>query len=102
MTWHQWHHTAEIESRMGRPVVLAWSKASDDHGCQLISDARFGRGEKWNSGAASRMGTRLRWHCDLDQRGRRLYREELTSLHRRAPRALHVSEHLQSRPGCDS
>src|SRR6266851_4929852 len=53
MTWHQWHQTAEMESRMGRLVCLAFSKAASDQGCQLISAARFGRGEKWNSRPAS-------------------------------------------------
>src|SRR5579859_1775856 len=41
-----------MESRMGRPVLLASSKAPADHGCQPISAARLGRGEKWNSGPA--------------------------------------------------
>src|SRR6266851_6337752 len=84
ITWHQWHQTAEMESRMGRPVCLASSKASCDHGCQLISEARFGRGEKWNSAAASVIGTRLRFQCDLNERCRRLYREALAAVHRRA------------------
>src|SRR5919108_421509 len=49
ITRHQWHHTAEIESRMGRPWAWASSNASADQGRQLISCARFARGEKWNS-----------------------------------------------------
>src|SRR6202158_6564424 len=53
MTWHQWHQTAEMESRMGRPVCLASWKASPDTGGQLSPAARFGRGEKWNSPPAS-------------------------------------------------
>src|SRR5258708_3084592 len=50
MTWHQWHHTADIESRMGRSSLPASAKASSDHPRHLISCARLGRGEKWNSG----------------------------------------------------
>src|SRR5215472_101188 len=53
MTWHQWHQTAEIASRMGLSSALARSNASADHGCQWISSARLGRGEKWNSDSPS-------------------------------------------------
>src|SRR6266851_152419 len=53
ITWHQWHQTAEMESRIGRVVSFASSKAPADHGRQLISAARFGRGEKWNSPVSS-------------------------------------------------
>src|SRR5207237_4456503 len=49
ITWHQWHQTAEIESRIGLSSLVARSKAASDQGCQLISPARLGRGEKWNS-----------------------------------------------------
>src|ERR1700674_5591053 len=52
ITWHQWHQTAEMESRMGRLLFFASSKAPSDQRCQLISAARLGRGEKWNSPAA--------------------------------------------------
>src|SRR5438309_4890208 len=45
-----------MDRRIGRPVCLASSNAPCDQGCQLISDARFGRGEKWNSAPASGMG----------------------------------------------
>src|ERR1700682_1269235 len=55
ITWHQWHHTAEMERRIGRPDCLASSKATADQGCQLISAARLGRGEKWNSSAGPAM-----------------------------------------------
>src|ERR1700694_2745462 len=98
MTWHQWHQTAEMDSRIGRPASLVSSKALADQGCQLISAARLGRGEKWKSpgitGAPtnSRRSLRVRgdfrqphdkvtrvkqWHRDLDQRGRRAHRKEL-------------------------
>src|SRR3977135_329673 len=53
MTWHQWHHTAEMDRRMGRPLAFASSKAFADQGFQLISAARLGRGEKWNSSPPS-------------------------------------------------
>src|SRR6202158_1363064 len=53
MTWHQWHQTAEMESRIGREVAFASSKAPGDQGSQLIAAARFGRGEKWNSSASA-------------------------------------------------
>src|ERR1700716_3092589 len=58
ITWHQWHHTAEMERRMGRPVCFASSNAVSDQWRQLISAARLGRGEKWNSPAlcATRQG----------------------------------------------
>src|SRR5450759_1483653 len=119
MTWHQWHQTALMESRIGRPLSFASSKALADHGCHLISAARFGRGEKWNSAVTSRAPakrpreleghtvrsrgatsrrrpgvrgakprphdkvTRVKqWLHDLDQRGRRVHREELASLRR--------------------
>src|SRR2546430_11459976 len=49
MTWHQWHQTAEIDSRMGLSSAAATANASSDQGCHPISAARFGRGEKWNS-----------------------------------------------------
>jgi hypothetical protein len=42
-----------MESRIGRELSLASSKALADQGRQLISAARFGRGEKWNSLASS-------------------------------------------------
>src|SRR5256885_477565 len=54
MTWHQWHQTAEMESRMGRSSAFASSKEACDQGLHLISSARFGRGEKWNSAASTR------------------------------------------------
>src|SRR5690348_1232576 len=99
MTWHQWHHTAEMESRMGLPLSRASSNACFDQGCHLISDARFGRGEKWNSSAASAIrGTRLRSECDLNQRGRRVRRKELPPFRRGAEGAVLVPEHLQPRP----
>src|SRR5665213_1520820 len=53
MTWHQWHHTAEMESRIGRFSSLASSKALSDQVRHLISAARLGRGEKWNSPSPS-------------------------------------------------
>src|ERR1700682_1215498 len=53
ITWHQWHHTAEMERRMGRPLCFASSNACGDQRCQLISAARLGRGEKWNPPASS-------------------------------------------------
>src|SRR5713226_3463848 len=56
MTWHQWHHTAEIESRIGRSSLPASAKASSDQLCQPISAARLGRGEKWNSGLPTLWG----------------------------------------------
>src|SRR5438309_9725156 len=49
MTWHQWHQTAEMLSRIGLSLVRASSKAAASQGRQLISAARFGRGEKWKS-----------------------------------------------------
>src|SRR6266849_2227762 len=56
MTWHQWHQTAEIDRRMGRSREAASPKAFSDQGRHLISLARLGRGEKWNSLPASRGG----------------------------------------------
>src|ERR1700676_4503954 len=58
ITGRQWRQTAEIESRIGREVSLASSNARADHGRQLISAARLGRGEKWNSliSSATRQG----------------------------------------------
>src|SRR5579864_7597884 len=49
ITWHQWHHTAEIESRIGLSSRVARANASAPHGIPAISAARFGRGEKRNS-----------------------------------------------------
>src|SRR5579884_1762605 len=46
ITWHQWHHTAEIESRIGLSSRRARSNASCPHSSQPISCARFGRGAK--------------------------------------------------------
>src|SRR5438093_3988748 len=97
ITWHQWHHTAEIESRIGRPVWRASSKASGDQGCQLISEARFARGEKGNSPAASLMETGLRGQGDLNERCRPVHREELTPFRRRAERALLLPQHPEPR-----
>src|SRR5438105_9543111 len=68
MTWHQWHQTAEIESRIGLSSLLARSKASSDQGCQLISLARLGRGEKWNS-VLTRSSVRRGWRAAKTGRG---------------------------------
>ena len=46
MTWHQWHHTADMESRMGLSSAWAFSKAASSHSCQFISLALLGLGEK--------------------------------------------------------
>src|SRR5207249_11716139 len=84
MTWHQWHHTAEMDSRMGRSVRRASSNAASDHGRQPISAARFARGEKWNSEASgARSAAAIRpvkeWRCDIHQRGLYLYPEPHTT-----------------------
>src|SRR6266851_6978506 len=36
MTWHQWHHTAPMSSRMGLSSLRAREKASSPHSCQPI------------------------------------------------------------------
>ena len=51
ITWHQWHHTADIDSRTSFPCSSARTKASAPHGLQSISRALLGRGLKRNSAA---------------------------------------------------
>src|SRR5450759_1946619 len=46
MTWHQWHHTEDMERRMSLPRSSASTKASAPHSRHSISLARFGRGLK--------------------------------------------------------
>src|SRR5205814_4849698 len=36
ITWHQWHHTAPMSSRIGLFSRLASSNASSPHSCQRI------------------------------------------------------------------
>src|SRR5271157_3392062 len=36
MTWHQWHHTAPMSSRMGLFSRCAVAKASSPHSCHWI------------------------------------------------------------------
>src|SRR5450759_657962 len=56
MTWHQWHQTAERDSRIGRPSLRASANAGSPHVRQSISCARLGRGEKRKSVSPS-----MRW-----------------------------------------
>ena len=49
MTWHQWHHTAEIDSNISFPCSSARTNASALQGLHSISRALFGRGLKRKS-----------------------------------------------------
>src|SRR5207245_10521486 len=50
MTWHQWHHTAPMSSRMGLSSVRARANAASPHGCQCIgwwaADLRYAGGSE--------------------------------------------------------
>src|SRR5207253_7414649 len=50
MTWHQWHHTAPMSSRMGLSSVRARANAASPHGCQCTgwwaADLRYAEGSE--------------------------------------------------------
>src|SRR2546421_10337019 len=50
MTWHQWHHTAPMSSRMGLSSARARANAGSPHGCQCTgwwaADLRYGEGSE--------------------------------------------------------
>src|SRR5262249_21158177 len=59
ITWHQWHHTAPISSRIGLFSRFAVSNASGPHSCQWIGWCMAERREEEDALASELRGSVL-------------------------------------------